>query len=178
MGRAYNLLAPRGSGSGSHRRSLRSTIPDIATNCCPDVRHQKTACPVAFGTPSRFKFSLNPDFSLASLLRPVAVLPLSSFLPTGASAAAGPEQDASSRASSSTRPNVSVVDTYYYDQLAVKPSASEREIRKAYFMLSKRWHPDKTDEEGAKEKFQARDSNFQLRAMTSSNCTSPSSGLI
>mmetsp|Transcript_5341 Transcript_5341/g.12874 ORF Transcript_5341/g.12874 Transcript_5341/m.12874 type:complete len:555 (+) Transcript_5341:59-1723(+) len=83
-------------------------------------------------------------------------------LTEGASAAAGPEQDASSRASSSTRPNVSVVDTYYYDQLAVKPSASEREIRKAYFMLSKRWHPDKTDEEGAKEKFQAISEAYQV----------------
>jgi len=55
-----------------------------------------------------------------------------------------------------------VVDTYYYDQLQLPPTASQQEIRRAYFQKSRQWHPDKTSEPMAKEQFQAISEAYQV----------------
>lgn len=54
------------------------------------------------------------------------------------------------------------VDTFYYDELGLAPSATQRDIRQAYFHQSKRWHPDKTSEPRAKERFQAISEAYQV----------------
>lgn len=41
-------------------------------------------------------------------------------------------------------PSKSTYTSTYYDQLGLHPSASERDIRRAYRELSKRYHPDTT----------------------------------
>lgn len=50
-----------------------------------------------------------------------------------------------------------VQDTKLYDALDIKPDATEDEIKKAYKMLSKKWHPDKNPDniEEATRKFQS-----------------------
>lgn len=55
-----------------------------------------------------------------------------------------------------------VADTHYYDQLGVSPTASQRDIRRAYFQQSRQWHPDKTTEPQAKERFQAISEAYQV----------------
>lgn len=55
-----------------------------------------------------------------------------------------------------------VVDTYYYEQLSLTSAATQQEIRRAYFLQSKRWHPDKTSDSGAKERFQAISEAYQV----------------
>ena len=53
-----------------------------------------------------------------------------------------------------------VRDTILYDNLEIKPDASDADIKKAYNRLSKLWHPDKhsqgneKEQENAKVKFQ------------------------
>lgn len=68
------------------------------------------------------------------------------------------EEDAAEGAPSRKR----VADTYLYDQLGVQPNATQREIRRAYFQQSRRWHPDKAQEPNAKEKFQAISEAYQV----------------
>ena len=47
-----------------------------------------------------------------------------------------------------------VAETYLYDQLSIKPGASQDEIKKAYKKAALKWHPDKnTDNTAAAEKF-------------------------
>jgi DnaJ-class molecular chaperone len=47
-----------------------------------------------------------------------------------------------------------VKDTVLYDRLEIDSSASTADIKKAYYKLSKQWHPDKNPSEDAKKKFQ------------------------
>ena len=47
-----------------------------------------------------------------------------------------------------------VRDTILYDRLGTKPGCSDSELKKAYFKLSKKWHPDKNKSEEATTKFQ------------------------
>ena len=47
-----------------------------------------------------------------------------------------------------------VKDTILYDRLEIPPTASSSDIKKAYYKLSKQWHPDKNQSEDAKQKFQ------------------------
>jgi len=47
-----------------------------------------------------------------------------------------------------------VKDTILYDRLEIEPTASSSDIKKAYYKLSKQWHPDKNPSEDAKLKFQ------------------------
>ncbi|KLU92316.1 DnaJ domain-containing protein [Magnaporthiopsis poae ATCC 64411] len=56
-----------------------------------------------------------------------------------------------------------VVDTSYYDQLGVKPTATELEIKKAYRKLAIVHHPDKNpNDPTAHEKFQAIGEAYQV----------------
>lgn len=45
-------------------------------------------------------------------------------------------------------------DTILYDRLGLKPECNDSEIKKAYFKLSKKWHPDKNKSEEATKRFQ------------------------
>jgi DnaJ-class molecular chaperone len=47
-----------------------------------------------------------------------------------------------------------VKDTILYDRLEITPDASTSDIKKAYYKLSKQWHPDKNPSDTAKQKFQ------------------------
>jgi len=79
------------------------------------------------------------------------------------SAGAGAEEersDCEGNASPSTSRRA--VDTFYYDQLGLQPSASQSDIRKAYFQQSKRWHPDKSSEPNATERFQGISDAYQV----------------
>jgi len=49
-----------------------------------------------------------------------------------------------------------------YDILGIKPTASEQEIKKAYYNLSKKYHPDKCKDENASVKFQEINSAYQI----------------
>jgi DnaJ-class molecular chaperone len=46
-----------------------------------------------------------------------------------------------------------VRDTILYDRLGVNPTATEKELKKAYHKLSLKWHPDKNKSDEAEEKF-------------------------
>lgn len=49
-----------------------------------------------------------------------------------------------------------------YDILEIKPTASEQEIKKAYYSLSKKYHPDKCTDKNATQKFQEVNSAYQI----------------
>lgn len=46
-----------------------------------------------------------------------------------------------------------VHDTAYYDVLGVTPNADETTIKKSFYKLAQKWHPDKNKEPGAADKF-------------------------
>jgi len=49
-----------------------------------------------------------------------------------------------------------------YEILEIKSNASESEIKKAYYNLSKKYHPDKCKDDDATEKFQKINSAYQI----------------
>ena len=49
-----------------------------------------------------------------------------------------------------------------YEILELKPNASEQDIKKAYYTLSKKYHPDKCKDTNATEKFQQINSAYQI----------------
>ena len=49
-----------------------------------------------------------------------------------------------------------------YDILEIKPTASEQDIKKAYYNLSKKYHPDKCKDPNATQKFQEVNSAYQI----------------
>ena len=42
----------------------------------------------------------------------------------------------------------------FYQELGIKPSASESEVKKAYFSLAKKWHPDVNPNADARTNFE------------------------
>lgn len=88
-------------------------------------------------------------------------VPLVYSLPEEAGVVLAPADDDDEDYGASSR-NKSVVDTKYYDYLELKPSATQREIRVAYFQQSKKWHPDKNLDLQAKERFQAISEAYQV----------------
>ena len=55
-----------------------------------------------------------------------------------------------------------VVDTKLYDLLGVSPTASEKEIKKAFLIKAKELHPDKNREADATAKFQACNEAYEI----------------
>lgn len=80
----------------------------------------------------------------------------------GDGAADDEEDDADDAGATSSVVGRRVAETFYYDLLRVAPGASQREIRKAYFQQSRQWHPDKTSEADAKERFQVISEAYQV----------------
>jgi len=72
------------------------------------------------------------------------------------------DDDQDDGAGASTQARRSVIDTFYYDQLGVSPAASQQDIRRAYFRMSRQWHPDKTSDATAKERFQVISEAYQV----------------
>jgi curved DNA-binding protein CbpA len=72
------------------------------------------------------------------------------------------EDDDQDEGASTSQARRSVTDTFYYDQLGVTPAASQKDIRRAYFRMSRQWHPDKTSEAKAKERFQVISEAYQV----------------
>ena len=52
--------------------------------------------------------------------------------------------------------------TDLYKVLQIKPNASEREIKKAYYNLSKKYHPDKNSDVDSCRKFQEINSAYNI----------------
>ena len=50
----------------------------------------------------------------------------------------------------------------FYEILELKPNASEQDIKKAYYTLSKKYHPDKCKNENATSKFQQINTAYQI----------------
>jgi len=65
-----------------------------------------------------------------------------------------------------SRPDVcskKVADTGFYDMLGVRPDATETEIKKSYYRLARKMHPDKNkDDPEANAKFQALGEAYQV----------------
>jgi hypothetical protein len=52
--------------------------------------------------------------------------------------------------------------TDLYQILQIKPNASEQEIKKAYYNLSKKYHPDKCSEPNSCQRFQEINSAYNI----------------
>jgi DnaJ family protein A protein 2 len=57
-------------------------------------------------------------------------------------------------------------DTKLYDLLNVTPTASENEIRKAYYKLAKIHHPDKAQEKDEKSEEKFKEIKFAYEVLT------------
>jgi len=59
-----------------------------------------------------------------------------------------------------------VKETVFYDRLGVKPDASESEIKKAFYKMAQKWHPDKNPDkkEEAEEKFKEINEAYEVLA--------------
>lgn len=59
-----------------------------------------------------------------------------------------------------------------YSTLGVKKDASTSDIKKAYYQLAKKWHPDSNKEKGAAEKFHEIQSAYDVSATSLSRVAS------
>jgi len=57
---------------------------------------------------------------------------------------------------------VDVKETEYYDALSVSPDANEKQIKRAYYINARKFHPDKNDSEEAEAKFQVIGEAYQV----------------
>ncbi|OMH80501.1 putative J domain-containing protein [Zancudomyces culisetae] len=54
------------------------------------------------------------------------------------------------------------LETEYYEWLNVSPTATQAQIKKSYYVLALKYHPDKNKEEGSQEKFQKISQAYQV----------------
>lgn len=72
------------------------------------------------------------------------------------------KEDTTTKPSTSTTTSVTGVETEYYEVLGVATDATDGQIKKAYYMNARKWHPDRNDSDEAKAKFQAISEAYQV----------------
>ena len=76
----------------------------------------------------------------------------------------GKYQQGADESASAAPPKGTVVETYYYDVLEVAPGAEQSAIKRRYYTLARKYHPDKrgVDDKEATDKFQAIGEAYQV----------------
>merc|ERR1719491_2618593 len=73
------------------------------------------------------------------------------------------EKDDDEHGASSSRAEVQVKETEYYDMMEIKPGASASEIKKAYYKVARKCHPDKNPgDQAATAQFQKLSEVYQV----------------